>query len=223
MGDHPVLVAVHGRLEAAAVGPKPSGGRSVRLSAQPGRVLALGGWTRAGQDLAGAEEVVVVEPERAVRRRMGALLGTVPVAVRMEVSSLQEPALAGEPFDTVVCTFALCRVEDPGSMLAGLRRMLASGGSLVFMEHVSATGWRRRVQESATPAWRRLTGGCRLDRDVPAEIRAAGWAITDIHRHPAASAGPLLGGVAWGTARPRTATAGIRPHALHLGRPVSRT
>ena len=211
MGDHPVLAAVHGRLEGAAVRALRVQGRPLRLSTEPGRVLALGGWTEAGHDLAAAKEVVVVEPEGAVRRRMVTLLATVPVPVRVEGASIHQAGLAGESFDTVVSTFALCRVADPGAVLAELRRVLAPGGSLVFLEHVSGTGWRRRLQEAASPAWQRLTGGCHLDRDAPALIRAAGWAITEIRRCSVPSAALLVSRVALGSARPRTATAGIRP------------
>ncbi|MDQ3574071.1 MAG: class I SAM-dependent methyltransferase [Actinomycetota bacterium] len=120
------------------------------------------------------------------------------------------PALEHVPegsLDAVVTTFVLCRVDDPGAALALIRRAMTSEGVLLFTEHTGATGWRRRLQQAATPVWQRLAPGCHLDRDVPAAIRAAGLAITDIHRFPLPWARALLVKGVQGTARPRPVTA----------------
>jgi len=105
--------------------------------------------------------------------------------------------------DTVVSTFALCRVVDLHGTLAGVRRALAQGGVLLFLEHVGATGRRQRAQRVLTPAWQRLAPGCHLDRDLPGAIRAAGIAITDIERFPLPWGGPLMVKGVRGAARPR--------------------
>ncbi len=94
--------------------------------------------------------------------------------------------------DTVVSTFALCRVADLQGTLTRVRRALAPEGVLLFLEHVGAPGWRQGFQRAVTPAWQRLAPGCHLDRDVPAAIRAAGMAITDIERFPLPWGGPLM-------------------------------
>ncbi len=215
MAEHRLLAVAHGRLEEAAYRADPAGQPQSSLVAGPGRVLALGGWTTPvhplGHPLSRAQEMVVLEPEPAVRDRMGPILETLPVSVKVQEGSLEEAGFAESSFDTVVCTFALCRVADVGGALDELRRVLAPGGRLEFTEHVGGTGWRRRVQEAATPVWRRLAGSCRLDRDVPGAIRAAGWVITEIDRLSMPSTAPLPGRVARGVARPRSATAGIRP------------
>jgi len=105
--------------------------------------------------------------------------------------------------DTVVSTFALCRVVDLHGTLAGVRRALAPGGVLLFLEHVGATGRRQRAQHALTPAWQLLAPGCHLDRDVPAAIRSAGIAITDIARFALPWGGPLMVKGVRGAARPR--------------------
>lgn len=105
--------------------------------------------------------------------------------------------------DTVVSTFALCRVVDLHGTLAGVRRALAPDGVLLFLEHAGATGGRQGLQRAVTPAWQRLAPGCHLDRDVPAAIRAAGIAITDIERFALQWGGPLMVKGVRGAARPR--------------------
>ena len=215
MGDHPLLALAHGRLEEAAFRAEPPELPDDGLAAGSGRVLALGGWTQPGhpasQLLNGSKGVVVLEPAPAVRERMSTQLEAIPGSVEVKEGALEEAGFGEDSFHTVLCTFALCRVADLGTTLAEIRRVLAPGGRLEFVEHVGGTGWRRRVQGAATPLWRRLAGGCSLDRDIPAAIRSAVCAIEEIHRLSVPSAGPLLGRVARGRARPRSATAGIRP------------
>lgn len=80
-------------------------------------------------------------------------------------------------FDTVVCTYTLCTIPDPAAALAEMRRVLKPGGKLLFSEHghapdESVATWQTRLQ----PYWRKLAGGCMLDRDIPLLLRDAGFA-----------------------------------------------
>lgn len=80
-------------------------------------------------------------------------------------------------FDTVVCTYTLCTIPDPAAALAEMRRVLKPGGKLLFSEHghapdKSVATWQTRLQ----PYWRKLAGGCMLDRDIPLLLRDAGFA-----------------------------------------------
>ncbi len=80
-------------------------------------------------------------------------------------------------FDTVVCTYTLCTIPDPAAALAEMRRVLKPGGKLLFSEHghapdESVAKWQARLQ----PYWRKLAGGCMLDRDVPLLLKDAGFA-----------------------------------------------
>ena len=115
----------------------------------------------------------------------------------------QALALAGVPdgsFDTVVCTLVLCRVDDPLAVARRLRSLLAPGGSLLFLEHVRATGAAGVAQRLAGPLWRRMSAGCHLDRNTLHTLREAGFVITDCSRSP----GPLV----CGRAMPRADVSG---------------
>lgn len=84
-------------------------------------------------------------------------------------------------FDTVLVTYTLCSVDDPARALAEARRVLRADGQLVFVEHgAGRTPRRLRWQRRLTPAWRRVSGNCHLDRDMPALIEAAGFAIREL-------------------------------------------
>lgn len=83
--------------------------------------------------------------------------------------------------DSVVMTWTLCSVADPGQALAEIRRVLRPGGALVFVEHGQAPESDvRRWQDRLTPVWRRLAGGCHLNRPIGALIRRAGLELVQL-------------------------------------------
>ena len=204
MPDHPLYAAAYDRL----IGPAERAGLAERrrrlLAWARGRVLEVGGGT--GLNLrhypSSVDGVAVLEPDGAMRRRLAARAAAAPVPVEVHPDTLGAAPFEAASFDTVVCTLVLCTVADLGAALGDVRRLLAPGGWLLFLEHVRATGVRELAQQALTPLWQRLAAGCRLDRDIPAAIRAAGFAITDIERFalPRAS---LLAPAVQGRARPR--------------------
>jgi len=59
-----------------------------------------------------------------------------------------------------------------------MRRVLKSGGCLLFVEHGLAPELRvERWQHRLTPCWKHIAGGCHLDRKIDALIRHAGFQI----------------------------------------------
>src|SRR5438477_4453559 len=81
-------------------------------------------------------------------------------------------------FDTVVCGLVLCSVPDPARGLAEVRRVLRADGTLRALEHVRSTRrWKARFQDWIQPAWTRLAGGCRPNRDTERTVEAAGFTI----------------------------------------------
>ncbi len=93
----------------------------------------------------------------------------------------EEIPLGDGRFDTVVITYTLCSIADPGRGLREVARVLKPGGRLLFCEHgVAPDAGVRRWQSRLTPLWRHVSGGCHLDRDVPALLVEAGFEITEL-------------------------------------------
>lgn len=88
--------------------------------------------------------------------------------------------LPHESIDTVVLTWTLCSVGHPRLALDEIRRVLKPDGRVVFIEHGSAPESHvRAVQHWATPVWKRLAGGCHLDRQVNTILEEAGYDLVD--------------------------------------------
>ncbi len=82
-------------------------------------------------------------------------------------------------FDTVVATLVFCSVKCPSCGLEEILRVLAPGGRYLFLEHVRPDQKRlRRVFDAVNPLWRRIAGGCNLNRDTLARMQHAGLTVT---------------------------------------------
>ena len=105
-------------------------------------------------------------------------------------------------FDTVVCTYTLCSVDDPTRVLSELRRILAQNGRLLFLEHGRAPDAAvARLQEWIEPVWKPLAGGCHLTRPIGSALRAAGFAVEPLGQAYLKKAPRVMGWMEWGVAR----------------------
>ena len=84
-------------------------------------------------------------------------------------------------FDTVVCTFTLCSVQEPSKVLSEMRRILRPGGQALFLEHGrapdrSVAKWQDRIE----PVWKHLAGGCHLTRPISSAFSNAGFEVDQL-------------------------------------------
>jgi ubiquinone/menaquinone biosynthesis C-methylase UbiE len=113
------------------------------------------------------------ELQQMARRRAADLT----LKVEFIPQSAESPIpLPNGSIDTVVLTWTLCSVDDPRLVLDQIRRLMKTDGRLIFIEHGSAPdvqvrGWQDRL----TPLWKRIAGGCRLDRQVKSILGQCGY------------------------------------------------
>lgn len=154
-----------------------------------GRVLEIGigsGLNLQYYDPAQVRGVVGIDPSAGLLAFTQQRIKDAPVGVELVQCSAEATGLPSGSFDTAVVTFSLCSIPDIEAALAEVRRLLTPGGALLFLEHGrSSEDGLSRWQDRLNPLWRRLTGGCNLNRDVFGLIHGAGFRIDQ------ASAGPV--------------------------------
>jgi SAM-dependent methyltransferase len=86
--------------------------------------------------------------------------------------------LDDDSMDTIVMTYTLCSIPEPQAALRQMARVLKPGGTLIFCEHgVAPDPSVQRWQKCVNPIWKRVGGGCHLDRDIPALITEGGFTL----------------------------------------------
>jgi ubiquinone/menaquinone biosynthesis C-methylase UbiE len=104
------------------------------------------------------------------------------VRVDLVAQSAEEKLpLEDQSVDTVVVTWSLCSMGDPLRALHQARRVLRSTGQLLFVEHgLASDAGVRTWQNRINPIWRRIGGGCNLNRKIDDLIRSAGFEISEL-------------------------------------------
>jgi ubiquinone/menaquinone biosynthesis C-methylase UbiE len=93
----------------------------------------------------------------------------------------QEVPLPDQSADTVLITYALCTIPNVHKALEEVRRVLKPKGQLLFCEHGAAPDTSvRQWQDRLTPTWKKLGGGCHLNRDIPSLLNNAGFDIREM-------------------------------------------
>jgi ubiquinone/menaquinone biosynthesis C-methylase UbiE len=153
-----LLAAARGRVLEIIIGS------GLNLSFYPGQV----------------QEIVGLEPAPgliAMARRAAVERARIPVAF-IEGSAEAIP-LDARSFDTVVTAWTLCSIPEAIVALREMRRVLKPDGQLLFVEHGQAPEESvRKWQDRLTPAWKRIGGGCHLNRPVQLLIDSAGFNMT---------------------------------------------
>ena len=157
--------------------------RQAVITAASGRVLEIG--VGSGLNFSfyrkEADTVIGLDPSPrllAMARRRAAAAGVRAIFVQASATAIP---LADNAVDTIVMTWTLCSIPDPFTALREMRRVLKPGGMLLFVEHgLSPELGVERWQHWLTPIWRRISGGCHLDRKMDNLVRDAGFELSEI-------------------------------------------
>jgi ubiquinone/menaquinone biosynthesis C-methylase UbiE len=165
------------------------------LARARGRVLELGAGTGANVELypQAAAELVLVEPDPHMTKRLRAKLGELGRSAEVVEAPAERLPFDDSSFDTAVVTLVLCTVPDPEAALAEVARVLEPGGRLLFIEHVRAgepglARWQDRLEKP----WRFLGDGCHCNRDTVAAIEASPLTLGDVEHDKLPKAVPIV-------------------------------
>ena len=154
-------------------------------------------WYDAGR----VSRLIALEPSPEIRRRAARRLARSEISPEFIDLPGEQIPLESASVDCIVITYTMCSIADPGSALAQMRRVLKPDGEILFCEHGRAPdAGVARWQDRLTPAWRRIGGGCHLNRDIPALLRAASFTLTGLEQMYLPKTPRFVGYNYWGVA-----------------------
>jgi len=144
-----------------------------------GRVLEIG--VGSGMNLMlyrNATGVVGIDPSAKLLSMARAAAGDRSRSIELVGGTAEAIPLPDRSVDTVVSTWTLCSIPDLPNALSEVRRVLKPGGQFLFAEHGLApepnvVRWQHRL----TPLWKRVAGGCHLNRPIDRMISSAGFRL----------------------------------------------
>ncbi|MFP6639056.1 MAG: class I SAM-dependent methyltransferase [Myxococcota bacterium] len=149
-----------------------------------GRVLEVGmgsGLNLGFYDPERVEFIWGVEPSQGMRRKAEDRLAASPIEVKWLSLPGEEIPIDDDSADTVVLTFTLCTIPDFRRALDQMRRVLKPSGRLLFCEHGAAPDLStKKWQDRINPIWKKIAGGCNLNRPIPTCLEAAGFEIEQL-------------------------------------------
>ena len=106
----------------------------------------------------------------------------VPFPVELLNHSAEEIPLPDASIDTIVLTWTLCSIPNPIQALREMRRVLRTDGRVVFAEHglspdPGVQAWQHRLN----PVWRRVAGGCNMNRKIDDLLSAGGFKTAELN------------------------------------------
>jgi ubiquinone/menaquinone biosynthesis C-methylase UbiE len=151
-----------------------------------GDVLEIGfgsGLNLPYYDAGKVRRIFGLEPSAGMRRKAQPNVDASGLDVEFIDLPGEDIPLEPNSVDTVLVTYTLCSIDDAVAALGGMRRVLKPGGNLLFCEHGAAPdGNVRRWQNRLNPGWKRFSGGCNMNRDIPGLIESSGFRITTDER-----------------------------------------
>ena len=147
-----------------------------------GDVLEIGGGTGANLPYyPESANITFIEPDTHMVRKLRRNIVRHKRSAAIVQQGGESLPFADASFDTVVTTLVLCMVSDADAVVREARRVLRPGGAFLFYEHVISPRPRGRWwQNRLNPAWKCLTTGCNLNRDLTASIRNAGFTSVEL-------------------------------------------
>ena len=188
-----------------ACGSKPiSYQRKKVVPMAEGKVLEIGigsGLNLPFYDKSKLDELWGLDPSEGLSEMAKQVADEEAMEVNFISAGAEEIPLPDNHFDSVLVTYTMCTIPEVDRANKEIQRVLKSNGKMIFCEHGLAPDknikkWQNRIN----PFWKKLAGGCNINRNIPSLIQESGFDIIDLEEMYLPSTPKIAGYNYWGYA-----------------------
>ena len=169
-----------------------------------GKVLEIGigsGLNLPFYDKSRIDELWGLDPSEELSDMAKKVADSENIEVNFISSGAEEIPLPDKYFDSVLITYTMCTIPEVARANREIKRVLKTGGKLIFCEHGEAPDENiRKWQKRINPFWGKLAGGCNIDRKIPTLIQNSGFEIVELEEMYLPKTPKIVGYNYWGYA-----------------------
>ena len=169
-----------------------------------GKVLEIGigsGLNLPFYDKSKIDELWGLDPSKELSDMARKVADSENIEVNFISSGAEEIPLPDKYFDSVLITYTMCTIPEVARANREIKRVLKTGGKLIFCEHGEAPDENiRKWQKRINPFWGKLAGGCNIDRKIPTLIQNSGFEIVELEEMYLPKTPKIVGYNYWGYA-----------------------
>lgn len=169
-----------------------------------GKVLEIGigsGLNLPFYDKSKIDELWGLDPSEELSDMARKVADSENIEVNFISSGAEEIPLPDKYFDSVLITYTMCTIPEVARANREMKRVLKTGGKLIFCEHGEAPDENiRKWQKRINPFWGKLAGGCNIDRKIPTLIQNSGFEIVELEEMYLPKTPKIVGYNYWGYA-----------------------
>ena len=169
-----------------------------------GRVLEIGigsGLNLPFYDKTKVDEIWGLDPSEELSEMARTVATQEGMKVNFISSGAEEIPLPDDHFDSVLITYTMCTIPEVIRANTEIRRVLKDQGKMIFCEHgVAPDDNIRKWQKRINPFWRKIAGGCNINRNIPSLIQESGFDIVEMEEMYLPNTPKIAGYNFWGYA-----------------------
>ena len=167
-----------------------------------GDVLEIGigsGLNLPFYDLDKINKIWGLDPSEELNSMAEKVARDIDIDVDLIIGGAEEIPLPENSIDTILLTYTLCTIPKVKDSIKEIERVLKPSGSMLFCEHGLAPDEKvAKWQQRLNPYWKKIAGGCNLNRDIPKIIQDSSFKITKLETMYLPSTPKFAGFNYWG-------------------------